>query len=182
MKADRFTADSVPPVVEAFDRLLLAFSSVGLVAIVLGLSTTARATDLWIMALQAVFLSACVVVALCRGRLLAGWRSAAYSLCFSATAGAEVLRSGLSGNTLLLAFLAVLLAAVTPAGRVRQGVYGFGGLVLGGVFAATQEVRGAHFLSHDLFSLVICWYAALAVDWLMFRKDFPVPIEKDTAQ
>ena len=56
------------------------------------------------------------------------------------------------------------------------------GLILGGVFAATQEVRGAHFLSHDLFSLVICWYAALAVDWLMFREDFPVLKEKDTAQ
>jgi len=41
------------------------------------------------------------------------------------------------------------------------------------VFAATQEVRGAHFLSHDLFSLVICWYAALAVDWLMFRGNAP---------
>lgn len=47
------------------------------------------------------------------------------------------------------------------------------GLALGGVFAATQEVRGAHFLSHDLFSLVICWCAALAVHWLMFRKERP---------
>ncbi len=140
MKADRPTSGSVPPVVEAFDRLLLAFSSVGLVAIVLGLSNDARAADLWILAVQALFLSVCVVVALCRGRLVAGRRSAAYSLCFAATAGAEVFRSGLSGNTLLLAFLAVLLASVTPGGRVRQGVYVFVGLVLGGV-AAGQAVH-----------------------------------------
>lgn len=35
------------------------------------------------------------------------------------------------------------------------------GLCLGMAFGAAQQVRGAHFLSHDLFSLVICWYAAL---------------------
>jgi membrane-associated PAP2 superfamily phosphatase len=45
------------------------------------------------------------------------------------------------------------------------------GLGLGGVFAIAQELRGAHFLSHDLFSLVICWYAALLVFELMFRKE-----------
>jgi membrane-associated PAP2 superfamily phosphatase len=44
------------------------------------------------------------------------------------------------------------------------------GLGLGGIFAATQEVRGAHFLSHDLFSLVICWYVGLAVFHVMYRK------------
>ncbi|MEZ5543009.1 MAG: phosphatase PAP2 family protein [Pseudomonadota bacterium] len=34
-------------------------------------------------------------------------------------------------------------------------------LLLGGVFALTQELRGAHFLSHDLISLAICWTATL---------------------
>jgi len=45
------------------------------------------------------------------------------------------------------------------------------GLGLGTIFAVTQELRGEHFLSHDLFSLVICWYSAWAVFFLMFRKE-----------
>ncbi len=45
------------------------------------------------------------------------------------------------------------------------------GLVLGALFSITQEVRGEHFLSHDLVSLVICWYCAWAVFYLMFRKE-----------
>lgn len=31
------------------------------------------------------------------------------------------------------------------------------------VFAATQEIRGAHFLSHDLFSFAICWLVAFSL-------------------
>ncbi len=68
------------------------------------------------------------------------------------------------------AFLSLyfLLSVYCP----RYRYYGLAfGLLLGSVFAATQEVRGAHFLSHDLFSMVICWYCALAVHWLMFRKE-----------
>lgn len=34
-------------------------------------------------------------------------------------------------------------------------------LLLGGVFGITQELRGAHFLSHDLIALAICWLSAL---------------------
>jgi membrane-associated PAP2 superfamily phosphatase len=34
-------------------------------------------------------------------------------------------------------------------------------LLLGGLFGATQELRGAHFLSHDLIALAICWLASL---------------------
>ena len=37
------------------------------------------------------------------------------------------------------------------------------GLGLGTLFGIGQQVRGAHFPSHDLFSMVICWYAALIV-------------------
>ena len=33
-------------------------------------------------------------------------------------------------------------------------------LLVGGSFALTQWLRGAHFPSHDLFSLAICWCAA----------------------
>lgn len=45
------------------------------------------------------------------------------------------------------------------------------GLLVGGAFGLAQEVRGAHFLSHDLFSAAICWCVALAVFRLMFRKE-----------
>jgi len=43
-------------------------------------------------------------------------------------------------------------------------------LLLGGLFSATQELRGAHFLSHDLFSLVICWTAALCWALVFFGR------------
>lgn len=45
------------------------------------------------------------------------------------------------------------------------------GLIVGGAFGAAQEMRGAHFLSHDLFSAVICWYAALGVYYAMYRNE-----------
>ena len=43
-------------------------------------------------------------------------------------------------------------------------------LMLGICFSITQEIRGAHFLSHDLFSLVICWVSSLV--WsIIFYSD-----------
>jgi len=42
------------------------------------------------------------------------------------------------------------------------------GLGLGLVFGIGQQVRGAHFPSHDLFSMVICWYAALIFYYIFF--------------
>ena len=44
------------------------------------------------------------------------------------------------------------------------------GLGLGLLFGLVQQMRGAHFLSHDLFSLAICWSGALLVHVLFFRK------------
>ena len=44
-------------------------------------------------------------------------------------------------------------------------------LVLGFTFGIAQQARGAHFLSHDLFSLAICWYAALVTYFFFFKKD-----------
>lgn len=56
--------------------------------------------------------------------------------------------------------------------RPKYRYYGLAlGLGLGTLFAFAQEVRGAHFLSHDLFSLVICWYSTLAVYYVMFRRE-----------
>lgn len=40
------------------------------------------------------------------------------------------------------------------------------GLVLGGA----QQIRGAHFISHDIWTLAICWFFSLALYLLMFKK------------
>jgi membrane-associated PAP2 superfamily phosphatase len=44
------------------------------------------------------------------------------------------------------------------------------GLSLGMLFGITQQMRGAHFLSHDVMALLICWFAALLLDILMLEK------------
>jgi membrane-associated PAP2 superfamily phosphatase len=46
------------------------------------------------------------------------------------------------------------------------------GVCLGLVFGLGQQIRGAHFPSHDLFTLVICWYAAMAVYLLFYPKEY----------
>lgn len=51
--------------------------------------------------------------------------------------------------------------------------YRFHGLFLGFIYGFGQQLRGAHFLSHDIFSLVICWYASLAVYMLFYFHDNP---------
>ena len=51
----------------------------------------------------------------------------------------------------------------------RHGGFSFG-FLLGTLYGIAQQMRGAHFLSHDLFSLVICWFSAMAVYLLMFRS------------
>ncbi|WP_164549077.1 phosphatase PAP2 family protein [Amphritea opalescens] len=43
------------------------------------------------------------------------------------------------------------------------------GLLLGMAFGLSQQFRGAHFLSHDLWTLAICWYTALASYHCCFR-------------
>lgn len=40
-------------------------------------------------------------------------------------------------------------------------------LALGFTFGVAQQIRGKHFFSHDLFSLAICWTAALVVLYAM---------------
>ncbi len=42
-------------------------------------------------------------------------------------------------------------------------------LLLGFTFGITQQVRGAHFLSHDFFSLAVCWYSALMMYFIFFE-------------
>lgn len=53
-------------------------------------------------------------------------------------------------------------------GRPSLRWWGLGvGLGLGLVFGVTQQLRGAHFASHDLVALGICWLVALALHGLM---------------
>lgn len=59
------------------------------------------------------------------------------------------------------------------ARRSRVGALAGLGVALGigGLFAFGQEARGAHFLSHDLWSAAIAWFTCLAVYWLVFTGD-----------
>lgn len=55
---------------------------------------------------------------------------------------------------------------VRPAWRWRGLAVG---LLAGGVFGVSQQLRGAHFLSHDLWTLAICWMVSLALYLLIQR-------------
>ena len=52
-------------------------------------------------------------------------------------------------------------AAVRPAWRWHGLAVGLG---LGFAFGVTQQLRGAHFLSHDLWAAAICWATAALID------------------
>ncbi len=67
--------------------------------------------------------------------------------------------------------------------RPRWKYYGLAaGLLLGLVFGLTQQIRGAHFLSHDLWTAAICWFNSLGWYWLLFlRKKTPVREEEREA-
>lgn len=41
------------------------------------------------------------------------------------------------------------------------------GLLLGAVFGISQQLRGAHFASHDVVALLVCWLTALALHLAM---------------
>jgi len=47
------------------------------------------------------------------------------------------------------------------------------GLVLGISFGFAQQLRGAHFISHDLWSLAICWFGALLLFKFALRFKSP---------
>ncbi len=62
-----------------------------------------------------------------------------------------------------LYFFALL---VRPAWRWRGLAVG---LVAGGVFGLSQQLRGAHFLSHDLWTVATCWTLSLGLYLLAQR-------------
>lgn len=48
------------------------------------------------------------------------------------------------------------------------------GVSAGALFGVAQQFRGAHFLSHDVTTLALCWFLALGLHTLLFyRKYFP---------
>ena len=63
--------------------------------------------------------------------------------------------------------LVALYFAMLPYVR-RPSMMLIPGLGVGTVFALGQQARGAHFVSHDLWTLSLCWFGALAL-FLMFR-------------
>ncbi len=44
------------------------------------------------------------------------------------------------------------------------------GLAMGVIYGVDQQLRGAHFLSHDLWALAICWLVALLCYWIAFHR------------
>lgn len=49
-------------------------------------------------------------------------------------------------------------------------------MVVGGLFGLAQQLRGAHFLSHDVTTALMCWYSSLGL-WLAFNHWlYPVKI------
>ncbi|GGK14247.1 membrane protein [Luteimonas terricola] len=67
------------------------------------------------------------------------------------------------------AWLALAFVPATPSRR-RIGLAA--GLGAGLVFGIDQQLRGAHFLSHDLWSAALCWMVAVVVAGL-----WPTPSE-----
>lgn len=44
-------------------------------------------------------------------------------------------------------------------------------IVMGMSFGVSQQIRGAHFLSHDLWTLNLCWYISLAGYYILVGKN-----------
>jgi membrane-associated PAP2 superfamily phosphatase len=72
-----------------------------------------------------------------------------------------------AGSGFAFISLYFFLMAVKPEYKL-YGLYL--GLVLGFVFGATQQARGAHFFTHDVFALAVCWFSSLLLFILFFRK------------
>jgi membrane-associated PAP2 superfamily phosphatase len=70
-----------------------------------------------------------------------------------------------SGFTFLSLYFFLLL--VKPDYK-SYGLYF--GLTLGTLYGIAQQVRGAHFLSHDVFALAVCWFSSLVLFMLFFRR------------
>jgi len=43
-------------------------------------------------------------------------------------------------------------------------------IITGVVLGTAQQIRGAHFISHDIWTLAICWFFSLSLYYFMFKK------------
>ncbi|RYZ81611.1 MAG: phosphatase PAP2 family protein [Moraxellaceae bacterium] len=43
-------------------------------------------------------------------------------------------------------------------------------IIAGAVLGGAQQLRGAHFISHDLWTLGLCWFFSLSLYCVMFKK------------
>jgi len=43
-------------------------------------------------------------------------------------------------------------------------------MIAGAMLGIAQQVRGAHFISHDLWTLGLCWFFSLSLYYVMFNK------------
>lgn len=55
------------------------------------------------------------------------------------------------------------------------------GLGLGLVFGVAQQLRGAHFLSHDISTAAICWLVSLVLFRMMWHEGVPMPASTSVA-
>lgn len=94
-----------------------------------------------------------------------------YGKCFPA---------GHAGAGFTFMALYFFLAAIRPAWKW----YGLAvGVTLGLIFGITQQLRGAHFLSHDLWAVAVCWFNSLGWYWFFFIREkvtqqLPVTVEQ----
>ena len=68
------------------------------------------------------------------------------------------------------AWVALYYFALQVRPKLRWYGLGFGAL-LGATFSLTQQLRGAHFFSHGLWSFAIAWFTASSYYYLLFVRD-----------
>src|SRR3546814_753944 len=53
------------------------------------------------------------------------------------------------------------------------------GLCAGLVFGVSQQLRGAHFASHDAWTLMVCWLVALLLHRIMLARGGAMPAARN---
>ena len=77
-----------------------------------------------------------------------------------------------SGGFALVGLYFVARRYAPPVRWVALGV----GLFIGTIYGFAQQLRGAHFVSHDLWALAVCWVTALVLaQWLLREPDDQPP-------
>lgn len=94
------------------------------------------------------------------GRAYFGW----FSSRPAGMPAASCFPAGHAGAGYAWVALYFFFLAQRPAWRWRGLVIG---LIVGATFGFAQQLRGAHFLSHDLWTLMICWSIALLLHAVM---------------